>query len=130
NVNKSSLTVEQKTLLEKSYKGFVRNGALLNEEDKEKLREIDTQLSVLSLQFNENILAETNAYHIHITNEENLAGLPDGAIEAAKNLAHQEEKEGWIFTLDFPSYLPFVTYANNRELRKEITIAAGKKGFQ
>lgn len=129
-VNRNVLTTEQKTLLEKSYKGFVRNGALLNETDKEKLREIDNQLSVLSLQFNENVLAETNAYRLHITNEADLAGLPEGVIEAAKNLAQQEEKEGYIFTLDYPSYLPFVTYANNRELRKEITIAAGKKAFQ
>lgn len=129
-VDRNILTTEQKTLLDKSYKGFVRNGALLNEEDKEKLRAIDTQLSVLSLQFNENVLAETNAYQLHITNEDDLAGLPEGAVEAAKNLAQQEGKEGYLFTLDYPSYLPFVTYANNRELRKDITIAAGKKGFQ
>ena len=129
-VDKSTLTTEQITLLEKTYKGFVRNGALLNDDQKAQLREIDAQLSVLSLQFNENVLAETNAYQLHITNKEDLAGLPDGVIEAAKNLAEQQEKQGWIFTLDFPSYLPFVTYAKNRELRKEIAIANGKKGFQ
>ena len=129
-VDQSTLTTEQKTLLDKTYKGFVRNGALLNEDDKTKLREIDAQLSVLSLKFNENVLAETNAYQLHITNEEDLAGLPEGSIEAAKNLAEQQEKQGWIFTLDYPSYLPFVTYAKNRELRKEIAIANGKKGFQ
>lgn len=129
-VDKSTLTTEQITLLDKTYKGFVRNGALLNEDQKTELREIDAQLSVLSLQFNENVLAETNAYQLHITNEDDLAGLPDGVIEAAKNLAEQQEKQGWIFTLDYPSYLPFVTYAKNRELRKEIAIANGKKGFQ
>ena len=129
-VDKSTLTSEQITLLDKTYKGFVRNGALLNDDQKAELREIDAQLSVLSLQFNENVLAETNAYQLHITNEEDLAGLPDGVIEAAKNLAEQQEKQGWIFTLDYPSYLPFVTYAKNRELRKEIAIANGKKGFQ
>ena len=129
-VGTNTLTTEQKTLLGKTYKGFVRNGALLNETDKTKLREIDGQLAVLSLQFNENVLAETNAYQLHITNEEDLAGLPDGVIEAAKNLAEQEKKEGWVFTLDYPSYLPFVTYAKNRELRKEIAVANGKKGFQ
>lgn len=129
-VDQSTLTTEQKTLLDKTYKGFVRNGALLNDDQKTKLREIDAQLSVLSLQFNENVLAETNAYQLHITNEDDLAGLPDGVIEAAKNLAEQQEKQGWIFTLDYPSYLPFVTYAKNRELRKEIAIANGKKGFQ
>lgn len=128
--NFESLTTEQKTLLEKTYKGFVRNGALLNDEQKNKLREIDAQLSLLSLKFNENVLAETNAYQLHITNENDLEGLPDGAKEAAKNLAEQQNKEGFIFTLDFPSYLPFVTYVKNRELRKEIAIANGKKGFQ
>lgn len=129
-VDKSTLTTEQITLLDKTYKGFVRNGALLNDDQKTELREIDAQLSVLSLQFNENVLAETNAYQLLITNEDDLAGLPDGVIEAAKNLAEQQEKQGWIFTLDYPSYLPFVTYAKNRELRKEIAIANGKKGFQ
>jgi len=129
-VDKSTLTTEQITLLDKTYKGFVRNGALLNDDQKTELRDIDAQLSVLSLQFNENVLAETNAYQLHITKEEDLAGLPDGVIEAAKNLADQQEKQGWIFTLDYPSYLPFVTYAKNRELRKEIAIANGKKGFQ
>ncbi len=129
-VDLSTLTTEQKTLLDKTYKGFVRNGALLNEDDKIKLREIDAQLAVLSLKFNENVLAETNAYKLHITDKNDLDGLPEDAIEAAKNLAAQEGLEGYVFTLDYPSYLPFVTYAKNRELRKEIVIANGKKGFQ
>lgn len=129
-VDASTLTTEQKTLLDKTYKGFVRNGALLNDADKEKLREMDAQLAVTSLKFNENVLAETNAYRLHVTNSDDLKGLPEGALEAAKNLAEQEGKEGYLFTLDYPSYLPFVTYAENRALRKEITIAAGKKGFQ
>lgn len=129
-VDASTLTTEQKTLLDKTYKGFVRNGALLNDADKEKLREMDAQLAVTSLKFNENVLAETNAYRLHVTNSDDLKGLPEGALEVAKNLAEQEGKEGYLFTLDYPSYLPFVTYAENRALRKEITIAAGKKGFQ
>lgn len=129
-IDLNSLTEEQKTLLEKTYKSFVRNGALLNQQDKAKLREIDNQLSVLSLQFGENVLAETNAYQLHITQEADLKGLPEGAVEAAKSLAESQDKSGWIFTLDYPSYLPFVTYAANRELRKEITLAAGRKGFQ
>ena len=128
--NRESLSEEQKTLLDKTYKGFVRNGALLNEEQKAKLRDIDHQLSVLSLQFGENVLAETNAYELHLTDESDLAGLPEGAIEAAKALAESQNKSGWIFTLDYPSYLPFVTYAKNRELRKSITLAAGRKGLQ
>ena len=125
-----NLTAEQQTLLDKKYKGFVRNGALLDEEQKTKLREIDTQLSKLKLTFGENVLAETNNYQLHIKDESDLKGLPEGVIEAAKNLAESKNEEGWIFTLDHPSYLPFVTYADNRELRKEISIAAGKKAFQ
>jgi peptidyl-dipeptidase Dcp len=124
------LTAEQHTLLDKKYKGFVRNGALLNEEQKTKLRDIDTKLSKLKLTFGENILAETNNYHLHITAETDLKGLPEGVVEAAKSEAENKKQEGWIFTLDMPSYLPFVTYAENRELRKEISIAAGKKAFQ
>ncbi len=124
------LSIEQQTLLDKKYKGFVRNGALLNEEQKKKLREIDTQLAKLKLTFGENVLAETNNYQLHITNEKDLKGLPEGAKEAAAALAKSKELEGWVFTLDFPSYLPFVTYVENRALRKEISIAAGKKAFQ
>ena len=125
-----NLTTEQATLLDKKFKGFSRNGALLNEEDKLKLREIDTELARIKLTYGENVLAETNNYQLHITNEEDLKGLPDGAKEMASSLAKSKELEGWVFTLDFPSYLPFVTYVENRELRKEIAIAAGKKSFQ
>ena len=128
--NELSLSPEQATLLDKKYKSFARNGALLSEDKKSRLREIDTELAKLKLTFGENVLAETNNYQLHITNEADLKGLPEGAIEMARSLAESKEKEGWIFTLDFPSYLPFVTYADNRELRKEITIAAGKKAFQ
>ncbi len=124
------LTTEQSTLLEKKYKSFSRNGALLAENKKSRLREIDADLAKLKLTFGENVLAETNNYELHITNESDLKGLPEGVIEAAASLAKQKEKEGWIFTLDMPSYLPFVTYADNRELRKEIAIAYGKKAFQ
>nr|WP_298656862.1 M3 family metallopeptidase [uncultured Flavobacterium sp.] len=125
-----TLTPEQSTLLNKKYKSFARNGALLTEDKKSRLREIDTELAKLKLTFGENVLAETNNYQLHITNEADLKGLPEGAIEIARALAESKNVEGWIFTLDFPSYLPFVTYADNRELRKEITIAAGKKAFQ
>ncbi len=125
-----NLTNEQLTLLDKKYKSFVRNGALLNDEQKAKLREIDTQLAKLKLTFGENVLAETNNYHLQITNENDLNGLPEGVIEAAKSEAENRQLEGWVFTLDMPSYLPFMTYADNRELRKELAIAAGKKAFQ
>ncbi|KVV13877.1 M3 family metallopeptidase [Flavobacterium sp. TAB 87] len=129
-----NLSAEQATLLDKKFKSFSRNGALLSEDKKSKLREIDTELAKLKLTFGENVLAETNNYQLHITNESDLAGLPEGTIEAAKTLGSQSigmtNKEGWIFTLDYPSYIPFVTYADNRELRKEMAIAAGKKAFQ
>jgi len=125
-----NLSPEQATLLDKKFKSFSRNGALLSEDKKLKLREIDTELAKLKLTFGENVLAETNNYQLHITNESDLAGLPEGTVEAAKSLAKSKELDGWIFTLDFPSYIPFVTYADNRELRKEIAIAAGKKAFQ
>ncbi|WP_395046362.1 M3 family metallopeptidase [Flavobacterium sp.] len=125
-----NLSTEQATLLDKKFKSFSRNGALLSEEKKSKLREIDTELAKLKLTYGENVLAETNNYQLHITNENDLKGLPEGTIEAAKALAKNKNLEGYIFTLDMPSYLPFVTYAENRELRKEISIAAGKKAFQ
>jgi len=124
------LNVEQTTLLENSYKSFVRNGALLNEAQKEQLRSIDSELSVIKLKYGENILADQNAYQLHITNEADLKGLPQGTIEAAAEVAKSEGKEGWIFTLDYPSIIPFLTYAENRELRKEMAIANGKKAFQ
>lgn len=128
--DKLTLTTEQATLLNKKFKSFSRNGALLSEEDKLKLREIDTELAKLKLTYGENVLAETNNYQLHISNEADLKGLPDGAKEMAASLAQLKGLKGWVFTLDFPSYLPFVTYVDNRELRKEIAIAAGKKAFQ
>lgn len=125
-----TLTTEQATLLDKKFKGFSRNGALLSEKDKLKLRDIDTELAKLQLTYGENVLAETNIYQLHITNEADLKGLPEGTKEMAASLAKSKGLDGWVFTLDFPSYLPFVTYVENRELRKEIAIAAGKKAFQ
>ena len=124
------LTPEQSMLLEKQYKSFARNGANLKEGDKTKLREIDAQLSKLSLKFGENVLAETNAFEMHLTNENDVAGLPESVKEASKEIAKSKDKEGYIFTLDHPSYVPFLTYADNRELRKQLAIAAGKKAFQ
>ena len=125
-----NLTPEQTTLLDKKYKSFSRNGANLPEDKKDQLREIDKELSKLSLQFGENVLAETNAFELHLTNENDLAGLPEGTIEAARLLAKEKGKEGWIFTLDHPSYVPFLTYADNRELRKKMAIAFGARSFQ
>jgi len=124
------LTPEQEMLLNKRYKSFARNGANLNETEKTELRKIDAQLSKLSLKFGENVLAETNAFEMHLTKEIEVAGLPESVKEAAHQLAKEKEKKGWIFTLDYPSYIPFLTYADSRELRKKMAIAAGKKAFQ
>ncbi|MBE8727679.1 M3 family metallopeptidase [Flavobacterium hungaricum] len=125
-----NLNPEQTTLLDKKYKSFSRNGANLPEDKKNQLREIDKELSKLSLQFGENVLAETNNFELHLTDQKDLSGLPEGTIEAARLLAKNQEKEGWIFTLDHPSYVPFLTYADNRELRKKMAIAFGAKAFQ
>ena len=130
NQENENLDVEDTTLLENVYKGFTRNGALLTEEKKESLRKIDEELSLSSLKFGENVLAENNSYELHILNEDELEGLPKSAIEAAKSLAKEKEKDGYIFTLDYPSYIPLVTYAKNREIRKEITKASGSKAFK
>ena len=124
------LSVEEKTLLEKKYKSFARNGANLPEDKKSRLREIDTALAKLKLSFGENILAETNSYELHLTNEEDLAGVPASAKEAFAAEAASRDKEGWVVTLDYPSYIPFMKYADNRELRKELSLAFGSKAFK
>ncbi|MBW8243484.1 M3 family metallopeptidase [Muricauda oceani] len=123
------LTTEQKTLLEKKYKNFSRNGANLKEENKKRLREIDAELSKLKLTFGENVLAETNKYEMLLTDEKDVAGLPEGTKEAAAQLAESKDKKGWLITLDYPSYIPFMKYAKSRELRKELSMAFGSKGF-
>ncbi len=127
--NALELTTEEQTLLDKKYKSFSRNGANLPLDKKKRLREIDAELSKLKLQFGENVLAETNKYEMHLTNEEDLDGLPEGEKEAAAQLAKSKEKEGWLITLDYPSYIPFMKYSSNRKLRKELSIAFGSKGF-
>ncbi|GGH34739.1 peptidase M3 [Mangrovimonas yunxiaonensis] len=124
-----NLTLEQQTLLDKKYKSFSRNGANLPEDQKQQLREIDKTLSQLKLKFGENVLAETNKYQLHITHEADLAGLPESAKEEAKQTAEQKGKDGWMITLQYPSYIPFMTYADNRELRKKLALAFGAKGF-
>ncbi|HMC01850.1 MAG TPA: M3 family metallopeptidase [Flavobacteriaceae bacterium] len=127
--NTLNLNTEQTTLLDKKYKSFSRNGANLPKDKKQQLREIDKELSQLKLKFGENVLAETNKFELHITNENDLTGLPEGAKEAAAQMAEAKGKKGWLVTLDYPSYIPFITYANNRELRKKLVIAFGAKGF-
>ena len=124
------LTPEQKTLLDKKFKSFSRNGAMLSDNDKQQLRKIDERLAKLKLQFGEHVLAETNAYELWIQNKADLEGLPESIIEAAAIKAREKEKEaGWVFTLDYPSFVPFMKYAKNRELRRELYLAFGSRGF-
>ena len=124
------LSPEQIKLLDNSYKGFSRNGANLNDTDKDQLREIDNKLSKIKLTYGENLLAETNGYELHISDEKDLAGLPAGTKEAAAQTAKSQGAEGWVFTLHYPSYGPFMKYAENRELRKKLSVAYGSRGFQ
>ena len=129
-LDKSTLTTEKSTLLNKTYKSFLRNGANLNAENKDKLRDIDIKLSKLSLDFGQNLLKETNDFELLVNNINKLDGLSDDHIEAAKILAESKNKKGWLFTLDYPSYSALVTYCKNRLLRKEITIAFGQRAFK
>ncbi|MGB5982407.1 MAG: M3 family metallopeptidase [Nonlabens sp.] len=124
------LNIEQTTLLEKQYKRFARNGANLSEEKKAKLREIDEELSKLTLKFGENVLAATNAFELHLDNDTRLAGLPESAKEAAAEAAKAKDRDGYLFTLDYPSYIPLMTYADDRELRKTMSIAFGSKAYK
>ena len=123
------LDVESQMLLEKTYKRFARNGANLGDEDKTRLRAIDTELAQRSLQFGENVLNETNEYVMHVPDENDLAGLPDFAKEAAKKVAETKSLTGWAFTLQATSYGPFMQYADNRNLREKLSRAYGERGF-
>ena len=117
------LSPEEKMLLDNCYDGFVRNGALLDAVGKERLRQLTEEISVLGLQFSQNLLKENKAFILHLTDEAQLDGLPETAREAAALAAKEQGKEGWVFTLDFPSYLPFMTYSTQRELRRQLYMA-------
>ena len=121
--NHSELTPEEQMLLDKQYDAFVRSGALLDEQGKEKLRMLTEEASMLSLQFSQNLLKENKAFTLHITDKAQLSGLPDTAIEAAAQTAKDKKLEGWVFTLDYPSYSPFMTYSNQRDLREKMYMA-------
>lgn len=125
--NDEPLTAEQRKLTEDTYEGFVRSGANLQGADKEKYRELSRQLSLLTLQFSENNLKETNDYQLVLTDEAQLKGLPQSAIDAAAETAREKQQEGWVLTLHAPSYVPFLTYAADRDLRKEIYMAYNTK---
>ena len=117
------LTNEEKQLLDNEFDGFVRSGALLDEAGKERLRQLTEEASMLSLQFSQNLLKESKAFTLHITDEADLDGLPETAREAAAQEARERKMEGWVFTLDFPSYSPFITYSTRRELREKMYMA-------
>ena len=125
--NNEPLTAEQRKLTEDTYEGFARSGANLQGADKEKYRELSRQLSLLTLQFSENNLKETNDYQLVLTDEAQLKGLPQSAIDAAAETAREKQQEGWVFTLHAPSYVPFLTYAADRDLRKEIYMVYNTK---
>ncbi len=129
NTDKSKLDTEDKMLLKKTYKNFVRNGANLSDKKKEEYRTITNELAKLTVDFGENVLAETNDYILHITDQNNLSGLTEDVISEAKSEAEKRDLEGWVFTLQFPSFGPFLKYANNRELRKEIYMAYNTRGL-
>ena len=130
NRESENLTSEQVTLLKKEFKSFTRNGALLSEDEKLILRDIDTEKAKLSLRFGENVLSDTNEYFLHIAEENQLKGLPDQVKEMGAEIAKSKNKTGWIFTLDYPSYIPFMTYIDDRELRRKMSLAFGQRGFR
>ena len=125
-----NLTTEQLTLLEKTYKSFVRNGANLDPKGKEDYRAVSRELSKLSLQFEENVLAETNSFFLHLTNEDELKGLPQSLIDASAIAAKHKGLEGWVITLHFPSYFPFMKFSERRDLREKLYIAYNNRGFR
>ena len=124
------LTTEEKMLLDNYYDSFVQSGALLGDEGKERLRSLTEELSMLSLTFSQNLLRETNAFKLHIKDKSQLDGLPETAIEAARQEAKERGKEGWIFTLHSPSYGPFMTYSTQRDLRKKMYMASNTRGIR
>ena len=125
--DKNKLTPEQSKLLEDIYTGFVRNGANLQGDAKEKYRSLCKELSLLTLQFSENALKETNDYQLALTDKSQLSGLPESAVDAAAETAQEKGVKGWVFTLHAPSYSPFMTYADNRELRRKLYMAYNTK---
>ncbi|MGL5681857.1 MAG: M3 family metallopeptidase [Marinifilaceae bacterium] len=126
--NELNLNVEQISLLEDTYRSFVKGGANLTGDDKKRFEEISMELARLGLVFDENVLAETNAFELHVTNVDQLTGIPEGALEIAAQTAKEKGKDGWIFTLQAPSYIPFMKYADNRELREQMFRAYSSRG--
>jgi peptidyl-dipeptidase Dcp len=126
---KEKLTTEQKMLLERKFRSFLLGGAGLDERNKKRFREISEELASLGLKFEENVLEETNTFELQLIDKCDLAGLPDGIIETARMDAITRKKEGWVFTLHFPSYVPFMQYSQKRELREKMLKAYTSRSF-
>ncbi len=126
----SGLNTEKRILTEKKYRNFILGGAGLKEDERKRFREITEELAMLSLKFEENVLEETNSFELHITDKNDLAGLPDRVIEMSKMEAGKRDKEGWVFTLHFPSYVPFMQYSASRELREKMLKAYSSRAFK
>jgi peptidyl-dipeptidase Dcp len=129
-IDNSEITAEQKILTEKKYRSFVLGGAGLKQKERKRFREISEELATLALKFDENVLEETNAFELHMTDIKDLSGLPDSVIEAAAGEASARSKKGWVFTLHFPSYMPFMQYSEKRELREKMLRAYATRGFR
>lgn len=130
NKENSGLSTEQKILVERKYRNFLLGGAGLKEEDRKRFREISEELATLSLKFDENVLEETNSFLLHLTDKEDLLGLPDGLVEMASMEAVRRKKDGWIFTLHYPSYVPFMQYSERRELREKMLKAYSSRAYR
>jgi len=130
NGNRKNLSPEQQMLLDKTYKSFIRNGANLDELNKKKLRKIDQELTGLKLQFSKNVLAETNAFQLEVKDKKDVESLPEQVVEYAKKLAESRGKQGWLFTLQAPSFVPFMKYMKNRELRRQMSMAFGSRAYK
>src|ERR1035437_988367 len=126
----SRLNTEQKILTERKFRNFILGGAALKEEERKRFRQISEELATLSLKFEENVLEETNSFELHITEREDLAGLPESLIEMASMEAEKRKKKGWIFTLHFPSYIPFMQYSERRDLREKMLKAYSSRAFR
>jgi peptidyl-dipeptidase Dcp len=130
NKETSGLSKEQKILVERKYRNFLLGGAGLKDEVKKRFREISEELATLSLKFDENVLEETNSFLLHLTDRSDLAGLPESLIEMASLEAVKREKDGWIFTLHYPSYIPFMQYSERRELREKMLKAYSSRAYR
>jgi peptidyl-dipeptidase Dcp len=126
----TGLTNEQRILTERKYRSFILGGAALKQEERSRFRAISEELSSLSLKFEENVLAETNSFELHLTDSQDLAGLPQSLVELASMEAEKRNKQGWIFTLHFPSYIPFMQYSEKRNLREKMLVAYSSRAFR